>query len=382
MLHEVSLPTCIDELERLVRFQRRVLAFACDPTTALPLDEAGCKGALGEDAGAWFWQRLWNNKRKKTAIHKELEKLITFLQANPAQRVTLLDAFDNDVQFHERADDPSFRFHSQTALGKAAFEAVTPLMKDFYNKLLSNGFPPEVHEGNGTLDRDAFISAFWAANPEVKICPGCDGDRAEISEGKHYEDADHTFPKSKYPFLSLHGHNLLPLCIHCNRSFKLDRNPIDDNNHAPLTNTFLPYERPAEPRVHVTFSRSRNTEPRFRIVERNTRKTSRRIHSLNRVYRLEKRWRGRINTSSSIIEDELQNAAAFPGTLGRDGFRDYLENVKENWAEDVGSRRYALLKHAYLEYALNNDKEFEELYNTYCLRTDRPSRGSRVRNRS
>ena len=63
MLHKIKLPDCQVELREVLDFQEAVLRFACTPPGNL--NPKGLKQALGDEAGTWFWERLYfqGNKR-------------------------------------------------------------------------------------------------------------------------------------------------------------------------------------------------------------------------------------------------------------------------------------------------------------------------------
>ena len=289
MLHRIQLPACVPQLERIRQFQRDVLAFACSDQT-LPLTEDTLKKALGDDRGQWLWRKLWKQRGEpgETAFHRHLIAVIEYTQQHPESRQVILDAFDHDVSFHTALDDPNFQFRFINPKDEV-HKILKLLMVSFYEDLLAAGFETAVHGQGEKLNRDSFIEAFWTANQQLEVCPACDRPRSDKVDNKVYDDADHYLPKSKYPFLSLHHANLVPLCIYCNRSFKGDRDPIDDHTNAPLVNMFHPYERPAREHMDIVVSRDNQGIPQI-IFEDRDGMPSRRVQSLQRVFRLHTRW--------------------------------------------------------------------------------------------
>ncbi|MFT8340854.1 MAG: hypothetical protein ABF652_05395 [Clostridium beijerinckii] len=70
----------------------------------------------------------------------------------------------------------------------------------------------------------------------IKVCPYCN--RQYISpiyseSGKVRADLDHFYAKSRYPYLSMSIHNLIPCCKFCNSSLKGDKEFTYENNISP-----------------------------------------------------------------------------------------------------------------------------------------------------
>lgn len=64
----------------------------------------------------------------------------------------------------------------------------------------------------------------------LRICPYCHTSHLNYHDGDELEmrpPLDHFFPRSRYPFLGVSLHNLIPSCHQCNSSVKSSRNPID-----------------------------------------------------------------------------------------------------------------------------------------------------------
>jgi hypothetical protein len=189
MLHHIQLPDCVPQLEQIRQFQRDVLALACSDQTSLPLTEVALKKALGDDRGSWFWRRLWKQRGQpgQTTFHLAMIAVIEFVNRHPDIRQLILDAFDNDVTFHEALDDPHFRFQFNN-LNKAACDVLKPLMVSFYEDLLAAGFETPIHGQPKRLHRDAFISSFWRVNDTLEVCPACDGRRSNVTNSPYAKE--------------------------------------------------------------------------------------------------------------------------------------------------------------------------------------------------
>ena len=217
------------------------------------------------------------------------------------------------------------------------------------------------------LDRDDFISSFWSNNTELNVCPACDRERSDKIDDKVYDDADHFLPKSKYPFLYLHPFNLFPLCMYCNRSFKGDRDMVDDNNNAPLLNIFHPYKRTALEKLNLQIYRDQNGVPKLGDFADIDGMPSRRMTSLNRVFRLDERWVRRLKTPKDDVIDLIIDMCARLNQKGQtddinsDELRIILEQAKDRVIKRLGKNPGYIVRKSYLDFALLDDDEFEEI---------------------
>ena len=78
----------------------------------------------------------------------------------------------------------------------------------------------------------------------IKVCPYCN--RQYIApiyseNGKVRADLDHFYSKSKYPYLSMAIHNLIPCCKFCNSSLKGDKEFTYENNINPYDEALNDY---------------------------------------------------------------------------------------------------------------------------------------------
>ena len=376
MLHKVNLPGCISQLERIVGFQREVLRTACENDYQLPLQENDLKILFGDAPGEWIWGKLWTQPRgkngillpkEKSNIHLRLEKLIRYYQINQQEGAATLVAFDNDIRFVDYLDDVNFRFQYST-LAKANRDLIKPLMVAFYEDLLASGFLEAIHGLPQRLNRDDFIASFWNSNPNLNVCPACDRERSDKVDIKVYDDADHFLPKSKYPFLSLHPFNLFPLCIYCNRSFKGDRDIVDNQNDAPLTNIFHPYKRAVLEKLDLKVFRDAQGVSKLGEFIDIDGMPSRRMDSLNRVFRLSERWIDRLkiqkeNIIDKIIEEgnRLRRRNQL-NLINEQEFKTVLEEEQQSTINKYGKRPGFIVQNSYLSCALNDNGEFQELY--------------------
>jgi hypothetical protein len=371
VLHKINFPGCVNQLEKIVSFQRKLLNFACSGSTSLPIKESQLKTEFGDDIGEWLWNKLFtkrqSGKNVQTKLHKALEKLIRYIERHSTMSAKIMDAFDHDIQFDQYLNDPNFKFKYSGQLSLTVQKLVRGILTEFYTDLLSSssGFPPAIHGQTQKFNRDKFISSFWSANSKLEVCPACDRPRSPKVDNKIYSDADHFLPKSSYPFLSVHHANLVPLCLDCNRTMKGGRNPIDDPDNAPLINTFHPYLNPAIDQIDIKTSRNAVGVREIKIEDK-AGIPSRRVNSINRVFKLEKLWMDGLRYSVDSIVDEIRRAGARSKRHGIDLTRQELEielqDMLRERTRNLGQRHYYILQTSYLEFAIQDSSELDELF--------------------
>jgi hypothetical protein len=366
MLHKIKRPSRAERLERIVKFQERVLEFVCDPQTPAAPDEQTIRKTFKE-AEEW----VWNKFKPDGPLREEMEQAIAYCHKNPGEREKILDAFRHDIDFHLKLDDPEFTFQ-YLALDAEAQQAMRPLMEAFYTDLLASGFPAGIHGEADSFNRDSFLEAFYEANDGVRVCPACDGPRPDTvkkkKKKKTYADADHFLPKSLYPFLSLHPANLVPICLPCNRTFKLDKDPIDDHESEPLVNTFHPYNRPAIDEIEIEVSRTDVGEQQIRIREKGVGET-RRVRSLNRVFSLDARWVDRLKDAQSGLINAM-SALRFSlqrkqESVDEAELRAIMTSMIDEGEKRFGNQSWQVLYPNYLRFVLSDDKDFKLLLESF-----------------
>ena len=372
MLHKINHPACAGQLKQVVQFQRRVLVFSCRLRVPLALASIDIENEFGLKIGQWLWKKLWI-KRKNTGkieqseLYKALGNFADLMSKNPKLEASILEAFDRDIDFDNHINNPKFTF-AYNSLSKQTKQVIKELLELFYTELLASGFPEEIHRDKGNFDRDKFVDSFWKANSKLEVCPACDRPRSPMVNNKIYSDADHFLPKSRYPFLSVHPANLVPLCLDCNRNFKGDRDPIEDPGKAPLINTFHPYFNPAIDQVNIRTNR--NAEGvRVIQIEDKAGMPSRRVESINRVFNLEKEWIDGLRYSIDSIIDEIQSAGKRLRKRGIDLTRQELEmELKDMLSErtkKLGQRHFFVLHRSYLEFAIKDSSELDKLFEQF-----------------
>ena len=109
---------------------------------------------------------------------------------------------------------------------------------------------------------------------------------------KTFSDVDHYFPKSSYPFLSVHPANLGPICKEWDYH-KRDIDPIGQHQNEPLIHIFLPYKRSVLDHIEIQMKRKATGDYEIQLLDTfclSTRGYSRRIQNLNRLFHLQELW--------------------------------------------------------------------------------------------
>ncbi len=352
-------------MQRILKFQFDILYFACDKSIQLPLTRELIQERFPSQA-EWLSKKLLISSNGEMAKENEfvrgLESLITFVKSNQIEGNNIIESFAHDITFYDHLNDPNFKFSYFVIMSGDSREAVKPLMKIFYN-FFSSGYPPCICGFADDFDRKSLIAAFYEANPKLGVCPACDDKRPDRTDSKCSADEDHFFPQSKYPFLSVHPANLVPLCKACNQTFKNTIDPIDNHENAPLVNTFHPYGKPAIDYINVQFYRTPEGARRITIEDKDGTQDSK-VKKLIQIFDLDKRWQDRSDLSVKNIANIIRD---FGNGYRRNGVIDGIDLRREliimlnKASEEIGQFPDRILHVSYLRYALSDEDEFEKL---------------------
>jgi len=176
-------------------------------------------------------------------------KVDAVLQLPESERVALWEAVRGDVEFEASLDDEKFAFRF-AALPVRTKDAGKRLLVWIYEVAFGQvGFSLPTHR---PANRRAWETAFRDANSTVKVCPAClFVNLEERIDDRAAVDLDHYLPKSIYPSLAVHGLNLVPLCVLCNRVAKRGKDPLTT---AAISDIWFPYRRAGINDLIVRFS--------------------------------------------------------------------------------------------------------------------------------
>jgi hypothetical protein len=231
MLHPIKVPSCSPALEWVVQLQRDILAKLCDPATKADLVTPEWVAAIRPDCSDWlkiFAQRTHNKCGLLLAMR-------TLARASRTQKRTILRYFENNQAlteaFRSTGRVPPTVSHLNSLGQGEIVSHLRILLEAFYEIALRDGLPIDAQGRMGQkFDRSQFVKTFKEENFD-RVCPFCDGDL-------NGPEVDHWLPKSKYPALSCHPKNLVPVCHRCNaRECKGEKVPLDSTGQRPFENS-------------------------------------------------------------------------------------------------------------------------------------------------
>jgi hypothetical protein len=266
------------------------------------------------------------------------------MDLDAGDRADIARAFHDDIRFTERLDDPDFEF-AWDSLPPDASQAAKGLLVAMYEAVLAGG---GFKLDDGTkLTTAKFEEPFRAANPKLKLCPACLSSKLEFVPGESRAyDLEHAFPKSRYPVLAVHHHNLLPACMECNQRYHGDTDPLSDDGDArlPIGAAYVPYLRSAEGELRVDFDPL--AEPRERVIlGADTDEALRRVRTHVRLYRIETRWGTTVEDLYDRIRLHLLDLDPVPGT--EDAVREELLKYAGRYRRQVRWTPDALIESEY-----------------------------------
>jgi hypothetical protein len=303
--HPLNKITC-PPLNKLNDLARLTLQFSLTQTLNLPEEQIRQRfiqhfSANGyPNAGSWLWG-------KDVLVRQHVMVLISKPVAGKQdiylvylQNQEIENCFQNGV-FNPVPIPP---------VTQEAYTSAAELARNFY-KILCDGVPHEKINEIEDLDRQIVLRAYLDAQRKIplKVCPGCDGKPPSIADGIIHEDLDHFFPKSKYPFLSIHPLNLTPFCKDCNQTYKKSKDAILDNDPTVadvhvLTDIYHPYQCPSKDQISLSIQTNPDKTLAFRFTSNsNAPQDQARLNSLQYILNLESRWTG--DLLEARVEEEL-----------------------------------------------------------------------------
>ena len=171
----------------------------------------------------------------------------------------------------------------------------------------------------------------------------CDGDLGD-------PDLDHFYSKKKFPDLSCHPGNLVPICKSCNgRARKGEKPPMDTDAEDPTYDWFHPYYRTAEGVYSVDFKEKQNKiRP---VLEGQTELEKRRLNNLDDLVGLSERWHQRLGYIVRAAIKQLRGIQV-------DDLIHELTELAKSQATDIKLMPWAILKEGYYRRTSEGFKPF------------------------
>lgn len=344
MLHPIKVPSCAPALAWLVQLQHDLLTKLCDPATTAAMVTSEWVAAIRPDCNSWlekFAQRSHNKERLLVSMR-------IIATAPTAQKQAILRYFRTSQLFAEAFDStvttPTLLSSLDSLGGSPIASALRRLLEAFYEVALQDGLPIDAdgHPGQ-SFNRHQFVETCQQEN-YGRVCPFCDGDM-------NGPQVDHWLPKSKYPALSCHPKNLVPVCHRCNsRECKGEKVPLDRESTQPFHNWFHPYERAAHGNFTVTVNSSRVALTNVDTIQQT------RLDNFDRLVKLTQRWWGEYKRQADRylkqLADKVRRKRINPTT------DEVLDTISE-WLAEIAAENtkmpHSIVRRVVLERVLTAD---------------------------
>jgi len=234
MIHAIHLPQATaDALNKLVD----ILVVCCKVMRKMaqtgPLDHAAIAQFYAavaptkkDDLAKWFLKRKLPDQINQEVVDW-LDKAIPDMETLKTPSNTTAPQLAGDISSIVKAQNERKRAAEDTGLPFPASEGWALDISDFFLTLYEgmrsgDKLPAVLKQVIGPFDGQALLHNFQDDPQNPKICPVCDMELAyQVWPGKtvgisYRAHLDHYFPKSHYPHLALHPHNLVPICRSCN----------------------------------------------------------------------------------------------------------------------------------------------------------------------
>jgi len=371
MLHRINIPACRAQLEWIVQLQWRLLTALCQPDVKSQDITVDWVIAQSPDLGHRWVTTFCSRKDQIDSIKRPmLQHMQAIAGLASADKQALVEAFEHDQQFHLAFEANSSQPRRLRGLSsfqnQGAVEAVRGFFESFYapNFYANAGYDiPQVDGSVVRFHRGEFFKHFQVANPQMCVCPMCDGDWGE-------PHVDHFYPKSQYPYLSCHPLNLVPICPTCNSpQNKGEKLPLTSDKDDPMTDWFHPYLRSAQGSFQVRFERlADGTTP---VLFSPDPQVQARLDNLEHLIKLNQRWRKALSREFQVTLRRIEKRCK---ATGHPMSKEELVAKLSEWAEDeeceIGLKAFGLVSTRYLQCAASGDAViFDELW-IYNVKAD------------
>jgi hypothetical protein len=160
-------------------------------------------------------------------------------------------------------------------------------------------------------------------------------------------DIEHFFPKSAYPVLAVHRHNLVPTCITCNQRMHRTTDPLGDGIRESISTTYVPYRRAAQNELIVRFAPLHQDRYQRVLLRGASDAAERRVQTHDRMYKVSARW-------SAHLEHVHRRVCGFvarrASDLERQAVVDALLERAATMRDDILFTQDALLEAEYCDW--------------------------------
>ncbi len=348
MLHKINQPECIRHLEWIVSFQGDLLRALCDSTvTADDITVEWVKAQRPDINDNWL-ERFCNWSKDLKSIIERMKKVAKLLDDD--KRI-LIAHYEKNLRYKEAFDNtlppPPATISCSRELSKKAASAYRDYFDMFYAPILYKGYP--INDGVN-FTRNDYVKACQIANPELEVCPLCDGE-------KNGAELDHWLAKKHFPELNCHPQNLVEICSECNSSSnKGEKLALDKSETEPFNNWFHPFLRPAAGHFEIIIERGIIT------LISNDPVIQTRLNKLDGLINLSERWGKEYRTQFTGILQRIRGHRRRGDVYDNEELRKQIESWKIDAEAEIKIRSHRLIEERVLHYALEPDSDsFKEL---------------------
>ncbi len=226
-------------------------------------------------------------------------------------------------------------------------------VKSFFSNLFETIFKQKPFELNSHYNH------FMSANK--KLCPTCGLNTLEADSSNHRDDYDHYLPKEKYPFNAVNLKNLMPICSDCNKKWKKNNNPVQDNNGV-ATEAFY-YYGSVNPDVEIKIQINDMDNCDINIILTSPTMQNK-VDTWDRIYSISRRYKEHVICHEQVGKGWIREAKAYLDRDSAYNINNYINDAKNNRLENKN-----FIKAPFLEECKNKGLLFNE--ESHLLRISR-----------
>ena len=267
------------------------------------------------------------------------------------------DNFRYAEAFREAAPRPPATTPLPNGFSKKAATVYRNFFEMFYAPIFyrDKGYPIDAPKLNGKLfSKDEYLEAYHTANPELMVCPFCDG-------GMDGAQLDHWLAQKHFPELNCYAQNLVEICAACNsRSNKGEKKPLDSNEPDPFAYWFHPHLRPAAEHFEII-----KRDANVRLVSNDSINQTR-LDNLDNLINLSNRWSREWQNQVKRILHKIYKCKRRSEILDEAGLRAKLEFWKTDAEDGIGQAPYAMLTEHLLSMATCRESDIFKEFLKYA----------------
>ncbi len=236
-----------------------------------------------------------------------------------SKRKKFVDALFYDVTYDLEENFTEFKFKTynyqhleDSKKNKVIQDEIKKIFSDLYTRYFNQ--KNENSDGYEISNRLLFYKEFFETNSNLSVCPACLGEL-----NMRTMQLDHYFPKSKFPVLSIHPSNIVPICSTCNtvagnhensgKGEKVPSSPTnssDENAVGGISKVFFPYKSSAHKKIlgkieKDTTTGARDKKFKAQLINSSDKNLSKKLENHIDSFNLEYNWSSKIPNIHNII---------------------------------------------------------------------------------